>query len=137
MSFNKRNYGISSNDIAAILEGGVEAGPALFWRDLLTNQLDADRMDYLLRDHTIIGVSYGKYDLARLVATIVAYRDSKRTSQGSEYRAVGGTQPRASLWLATRCLSRFICIRLESPSISILEGLLNRCCRAAHFHFHR
>jgi len=76
--FNKRNYGISSNDVAAILEGGAEAGPALFWRDLLTNQLDADRMDYLLRDSHHIGVSYGKYDLARLVATIVAYRDSEK-----------------------------------------------------------
>jgi HD superfamily phosphohydrolase len=76
--FNKRNYGISSNDVAAILEGGIEAGPALFWRDLLTNQLDADRMDYLLRDSHHIGVSYGKYDLARLVATIVAYRDAEK-----------------------------------------------------------
>jgi HD superfamily phosphohydrolase len=59
--FNKRNYGITANDVAAILEGTPEAGPALFWRDLLTNQLDADRMDYLLRDSHHIGVSYGKY----------------------------------------------------------------------------
>jgi uncharacterized protein len=76
--YNKRNFGISANDVAAILEGGIEAGPALFWRDLLTNQLDADRMDYLLRDSHHIGVSYGKYDLARLVATIVAYRDTEK-----------------------------------------------------------
>jgi HD superfamily phosphohydrolase len=73
--FNKRNYGITANDVSAILEGTAEAGPALFWRDLLTNQLDADRMDYLLRDSHHIGVSYGKYDLHRLVSTIMAFRN--------------------------------------------------------------
>ena len=78
--FNKRNYGITANDVAAILEGSAEAGPALFWRDLLTNQLDADRMDYLLRDSHHIGVSYGKYDLHRLVSTIMAFRNPESNS---------------------------------------------------------
>lgn len=79
-AYNRRNYGISANDVAAILEGAPDAGPALFWRDLLSNQLDADRMDYLLRDSHHIGVTYGRYDLARLVATIVAYRDPTKDS---------------------------------------------------------
>jgi uncharacterized protein len=87
--FNKRNYGISADDVAAILEGGVEAGPALFWRDLLTNQLDADRMDYLLRDSHHIGVTYGKYDLPRLVATISAYRDQKAGGQEQDVPRIG------------------------------------------------
>jgi HD superfamily phosphohydrolase len=87
--FNKRNYGISADDIAAILEGGVEAGPALFWRDLLTNQLDADRMDYLLRDSHHIGVTYGKYDLPRLIATISAYRDRKAGAGEQDVPRIG------------------------------------------------
>lgn len=87
--YNKRNYGISADDVAAILEGGPEAGPALFWRDLLTNQLDADRMDYLLRDSHHIGVTYGRYDLPRLVATIRAYRDRKSEDGEPEVPRVG------------------------------------------------
>ena len=66
------NYGFSADDIANLLEGKPEAGNALFWRDLVSGQLDADRMDYLLRDSLHTGVGYGRYDWQRLVHTIVA-----------------------------------------------------------------
>ena len=79
--FNKRNYGITAGEIGAIIEGTTEAGPALFWRDLLSGQLDADRMDYLLRDSHHIGVSYGQYDLHRLVSTVRAFHDEERTEK--------------------------------------------------------
>jgi HD superfamily phosphohydrolase len=49
-----------------------KAGKALFWRDLIDGQLDADRMDYLLRDSLHCGVSYGRYDWQRLVHTVAA-----------------------------------------------------------------
>lgn len=76
--WNRRNYGITANEVAAIIEGTPDAGPALFWRDLMSGQLDADRMDYLLRDSHHIGVNYGKYDLPRLVSTVRAFADQGR-----------------------------------------------------------
>lgn len=66
------NHGIRTEDIANLLEGSSEAGRALFWRDLVAGQMDADRMDYLLRDLLHAGVGYGRYDWQRLVQTIVA-----------------------------------------------------------------
>jgi HD superfamily phosphohydrolase len=66
------NYGFSAEDVANLLEGKPEAGKALFWRDLIAGQLDADRMDYLLRDSLHCGVSYGQYDWQRLVHTVAA-----------------------------------------------------------------
>ena len=66
------NYDFSAADVANLLEGKPEAGKALFWRDLIAGQLDADRMDYLLRDSLHCGVSYGRYDWQRLAHTIVA-----------------------------------------------------------------
>lgn len=42
----------------------------LLWKDLLSSQMDGDRMDYLLRDSYHAGVNYGKYDLNRIVGTI-------------------------------------------------------------------
>jgi HD superfamily phosphohydrolase len=66
------NYGFTADDVADLLEGKPEAGKALFWRDLIAGQLDADRMDYLLRDSLHCGVSYGRYDWQRLVHTIAA-----------------------------------------------------------------
>jgi len=76
--WNRRNYGITAHEVAAIIDGTPDAGPALFWRDLLVGQLDADRMDYLMRDSYHIGVNYGKYDLHRLVSTIRALADVGR-----------------------------------------------------------
>jgi HD superfamily phosphohydrolase len=58
--------------VANLLEGKPEAGKALFWRDLIDGQMDADRMDYLLRDSLHSGVDYGRYDWRRLVQTIGA-----------------------------------------------------------------
>lgn len=42
--------------------------------DLLSSQLDVDRMDYLLRDSLMCGVSYGRYDLDRLIHTLTLYQ---------------------------------------------------------------
>jgi uncharacterized protein len=67
---SNNNYGISADDIAALLEGTAGAKQGIFWRPLITGQMDADRMDYLLRDSHHCGVHYGKFDLDRLVSTV-------------------------------------------------------------------
>ena len=69
------NYGFTADDVAALIEGAGTAKHALFWRDLIAGQMDADRMDYLLRDSYHAGVQYGRFDLNRIVATVVAVRD--------------------------------------------------------------
>jgi HD superfamily phosphohydrolase len=66
------NYDFTADDVANLLEGKPEAGAALFWRDLITGQLDADRMDYLLRDSLHAGVDYGCYDWERINNTVLA-----------------------------------------------------------------
>lgn len=58
--------------MAALIEGSASAGQGVFWRDLIVGQMDADRMDYLLRDSHHIGVQYGRFDLHRLISTIQA-----------------------------------------------------------------
>lgn len=42
---------------------------------LISSQADADRMDYLLRDAYFTGVSYGAFDLYRMLRVIRPYRD--------------------------------------------------------------
>ena len=66
------NYGISANDVANYIEGGSNLKSSLFWREIISSQLDADRMDYLLRDAYHMGVKYGQYDLDRLINTMCA-----------------------------------------------------------------
>lgn len=43
---------------------------------LISSQLDADRMDYLLRDAYYTGVSYGKFDLERILRVLRPSPDS-------------------------------------------------------------
>ncbi|MCB6840158.1 HD domain-containing protein [Weissella viridescens] len=40
---------------------------------LISSQIDADRMDYLLRDAYFTGATYGEFDLARIIQTIHPY----------------------------------------------------------------
>jgi hypothetical protein len=68
------NYKIEANDIADLLEGKSESGRSLIWRELITGQLDADRIDYLLRDSLHAGVDYGRFDWRRLIRCLVFVR---------------------------------------------------------------
>lgn len=68
------NYGLHADDVAAMVKGSAKAKQPIFWRDVIAGQMDADRMDYLLRDAHHCGVEYGRYDLKRLVTTIRAIR---------------------------------------------------------------
>jgi HD superfamily phosphohydrolase len=76
---NTANWRFKAEDIAALLEGSARAKQSLFWRDLIDGQMDADRMDYLLRDSYHAGVQYGRFDLQRLIATIEAVRGRNGT----------------------------------------------------------
>lgn len=65
------NYHITAEEVAQFIEGSKSKfGRSLLWRDLLSSQLDADRADYLLRDSHHCGVTYGHYDLNRLLVTM-------------------------------------------------------------------
>ncbi len=90
--FNTSNYGFRADDIAALLEGSQEAEQNIFWRDLIGSQMDADRMDYLLRDSYHAGVQYGRFDLERLASTVCAVpgQGGSRTLTGR----AGGMTPR-------------------------------------------
>ncbi len=66
-----QNYGITAEEVAQFIEGSKPRfGRVLLWRDLLSSQLDADRADYLLRDSLHCGVTYGHFDLNRLLVTM-------------------------------------------------------------------
>lgn len=52
--------GVQAEDVVSILE---KLHKYRFLCDIVSSQLDADRMDYLLRDSLFTGVEYGHYDL--------------------------------------------------------------------------
>ncbi len=64
------HFRIQVSDITAFFLGNSTDRDCQIWGDLLSSQLDGDRMDYLLRDSYHAGVNYGRYDLNRVAATV-------------------------------------------------------------------
>ncbi len=71
---------ISSQLICDILKHAV-SGDLLFVSQLISSQLDADRLDYLMRDALFTGVPYGKIDIYRIANTLSIW--NKKTPKES------------------------------------------------------
>jgi HD superfamily phosphohydrolase len=55
-------------DASAFMAGDVDVFPLM--RQIVSSELDADRMDYLLRDSFFSGVAYGNFDLDWLIRSL-------------------------------------------------------------------
>jgi HD superfamily phosphohydrolase len=67
-----RRHGFGAAEVASLVEGG-EAEP--FLHQFLSGDLDADRMDYLLRDSHYTGVPNGRFDHERLLHMLTIRMD--------------------------------------------------------------
>lgn len=96
------SYGVEPDDIALLVAGrapsksmrsrfvvgGVDWFPAL--RQCVSSELDADRMDYLLRDSYFAGVPYGRYDHEWLLENLLPVELDGAVSLGLNARASFG-----------------------------------------------
>jgi len=69
----RQALGDAECDAAADLIEGV--GGRSVYRDIVSGETDADKLDYLPRDSYFAGVEYGKCDLTRLIDTMVVMGD--------------------------------------------------------------
>ena len=65
----KKSLGITKEEVASLISGRA-LGSAAFLREIISGQIDADRIDYLLRDSIYCGVDYGRFDYQRLIHTL-------------------------------------------------------------------
>ncbi|QFU16574.1 HD domain-containing protein [Microvirga thermotolerans] len=72
---NRNNYAIKYADISSMFDGSHGVNRSIVWKEIISGQMDADRMDYLLRDSYHAGVSYGRYDLDRVINTVCLCED--------------------------------------------------------------
>jgi HD superfamily phosphohydrolase len=57
-------------------------------KQLISSELDADRMDYLRRDSLLTGVSYGQFDFNWLVGNLTAHIHEGKCYLGLQHRAL-------------------------------------------------
>jgi hypothetical protein len=60
--------------VAALIEGGALGREGRIIHDLLSSQLDMDRLDYMVRDAHYTGVNSGQVDLDRIIASLTVSR---------------------------------------------------------------
>jgi hypothetical protein len=83
---------ISPDDVVALLSGGEGGGDGPVGRllaQIVSGDLDVDKMDYLLRDSLYCGVRYGSYDLDRLLDTLAPLQDPESGGWGIGVEAGG------------------------------------------------
>jgi hypothetical protein len=82
----------------------AKEGSRTVLQDIVTGPTDADKLDYLLRDSRYAGVTYGHYDLGRILDTITVINRGKLDEQlGFEALT---TSKQLALCLSERCLLR-------------------------------
>ncbi len=72
--FRRHGNDLDSRDVQQLLRKEA-AGPGRLLSDVITSELDVDKMDYLRRDSLYCGVEYGSYDLERLIDTLAPIED--------------------------------------------------------------
>lgn len=66
-----------------------DAPPNPLLADIVSSQLDADRLDYLLRDNHFCGVTYGEFDLKWMLNSMVSLQTAAGPRLGITHKGVG------------------------------------------------
>ena len=66
----EREFVVEMIEGKEMIEGEIKKD---FRRDIVSSDLDADKMDYLLRDSYFAGVKYGTYDLEKIIESCRVY----------------------------------------------------------------
>jgi len=65
------DLGLDKNTVAKLIRGRYVDQPRFgYLNDLISSELDVDRLDFLFRDSYYCGVPYGRYDLERLLLSL-------------------------------------------------------------------
>lgn len=67
------DYGVPSKAVSDLISKRFN-GPG-YLQQMIFGEVDADTLDYLCRDFTFTGVSFGHIDINRLLQTMIIYRD--------------------------------------------------------------
>lgn len=72
--FDRHGRGVDGEAVRRVLAKKGEGVDRLL-SEIVTSELDVDKMDYLRRDSLYCGVLYGNYDLERLIDTLIPIED--------------------------------------------------------------
>src|ERR671936_1409054 len=132
-----KRRGVEPAHVASLLSGRPPPGGNPFrsggrgllpiLRQVVSGELDADRMDYLQRDSFFSGVNYGKFDLDWLVQNLEAVERDGRVYLALQHRAVFAFED----FLLSR-YHMFLSVYFHYASVGY-EVLLQRWCESGEY----
>ena len=124
--------GIEPAHVASLIAGLPAPGPPVFrsgkrdlfpiFRQIVSGELDADRMDYLQRDSFFTGVNYGKFDMDWIIQNLSSIERDGRVHLALQHRAMFAFED----FLLSR-YHMFLSVYLHYASVGY-EALLQRYC---------
>jgi len=92
--------GITSKDVVEFFSAESIDPDVAFLREIYSGEIDADKLDYLLRDSLYTGVHYGRFDFERLINSLILIEDPKDIGNNIVAIEFGGLHALEGLVLA-------------------------------------
>lgn len=138
-----KRTGFSAIHVAALMQPEIELKDDFFrerldgeivdfrplLEQLISSELDCDRMDYLRRDSHYLGVSYGQYDYDWIIANLCPYVSSGKVHLALKHRAVTAFED----FLISR-FHMFLMIYFHHKSV-IYDRMLNEYFKSTDSHY--
>lgn len=106
--------------IEALIQGKIPDNSWCFYRDIISSQIDCDRMDYLLRDAYFCGVNYS-YDVQWMINSLTEIKlQDNHSKLGIKAKGIGALE---QYLLARRMMTRYIYHHPKSATIAHILSL--------------
>ena len=92
--------GITAKDVVDFFSAESIDPDIAFLREIYSGEIDADKLDYLLRDSLYTGVHYGRFDFERLINSLILIEDPKELGNNIVAVEFGGLHALEGLVLA-------------------------------------
>lgn len=118
------------------LENILSATNKNVYTDILSSQLDCDRLDYLLRDSHFCGVKYGYFDIDWLINSIEPYTDGSgeiRLAISSKGIATAEQYLLARNQMNIKIYSHHAIVAMECLLIKLMISIVNRITQNFQF----
>jgi uncharacterized protein len=121
-----RAYGIAPSTIASVFVKSGGSDLPRPYRQIVSSQLDVDRMDYLIRDSHFAGVAIGRFDAHYLINSVVIVSHGNSGSEKTLGLTPKGVKAYEAFLLARQLMNRTV---YYHHNVKVLEFMIEHILR--------
>jgi HD superfamily phosphohydrolase len=129
-----KDHSIDASKIASIFLKSAKSDLPRPYRQIVSSQLDVDRMDYLIRDSHFAGVAIGRFDAHYLINSIVIVQHGDNGSEETLGLTPKGVKAYEAFLLARQLMNRTV---YYHHNVKVLEFMIEQLLRLTIQHYSR